>query len=226
MFQLLIIKERRKIMATFLEKVKEVKLTELKDVIKSLNSLEVIEEKIRTVGVTKEDMITKFSLEVERLSEVNIDLPEDISGFYNAFWGDIEDTVEIVVSREKSSIKKKEKTSDKKAPKKKEKVKKKKEEKKESSKKIEPVSHKKEKKDKPLYDDFGFVKGTKNSLFVSSIKKKPKTMKQIKEELWNDKQSTFYDVFNKLKEKGIVDYDENKRMFVTAPSPKGDGFQE
>ncbi|HUU88617.1 MAG TPA: hypothetical protein VMX17_12810, partial [Candidatus Glassbacteria bacterium] len=66
-------------------------------------------------------------------------------------------------------------------------------------------------------DDFGFGVGSKASLFVKAISTKTgRTMKEIKELDWNDKNASFYDIFNRLVEKGLAKKDEktNKMTLV------------
>ena len=63
-------------------------------------------------------------------------------------------------------------------------------------------------------DGYGFVVGSKTSLFCKAICKKPCTMSDIKKMDWNDKKATFYNVFNELRKKGITDRDAEGRMFM------------
>lgn len=57
-------------------------------------------------------------------------------------------------------------------------------------------------------------KTTKISLFIEAITKKPKTMKEIKEMSWNDKSQTMYNVFNKLVADGKAFKTEDGKMSI------------
>lgn len=61
-------------------------------------------------------------------------------------------------------------------------------------------------------DEYGFVVGTKRSLFCKEIAKKPCTMFEIKKMDWNDRMAGFYDLFSELQEKGLAGRDAEGRM--------------
>ena len=65
-------------------------------------------------------------------------------------------------------------------------------------------------------DKFGFTVGSKASAFAAAIKKTPMTMKEIKEANWNDKNATFYNVFNGLKNKNLAHKNENGKMEIVS----------
>ena len=87
-------------------------------------------------------------------------------------------------------------------------------EKKQKAKKKDKVKSEKKTKVKSEKDSFGFGIGTQNNLFIEALKESPKTMKQIKEMPWNKNHGSFYNIFNKLKNSGLVGKNEKDEMYI------------
>jgi len=87
-------------------------------------------------------------------------------------------------------------------------------EEKQKAKKKDKKKSEKKVKSKTEKDSFGFGIGTQNNLFIEALKESPKTMKQIKEMPWNKKHGSFYNVFSKLKNSGLVGKNEKDEMYI------------
>lgn len=175
----------------------EVDMKELKEAIKALNETGELDPKIKIVGTKKEVLVELFTEAVEMLEKEERDIPDKAVLLYNVLYNEEEgEETEPEIEPKKETPKKKA------APKKKEKAK----EKKETPKKKAP--EKKEKKSTAKKDDFGFTIGSQKNLFVKAIKKKAMTMADVKELDWNEKHSTFYDVFKGLVERNLAEKDE------------------
>jgi len=68
-------------------------------------------------------------------------------------------------------------------------------------------------------DEFGFVVGTKKSLFANAIKEKPMTMSQVQKLKWNENGATYNGTFAELKRAGKA-YKEDGIMYIGKPKAK------
>jgi len=173
----------------------------VKEAIKAINDSGEIEPKIKVVGTSNEDLVSQFTEAVEALSEAKRDIPDVAILAYNA----IDEATEpeetepekktVVKPKAKAKAKAKAKVTPKKPALKA----------KTTAKTTKPAAAKSTVKK----DDYGYAVGSKANLFAKSISNKTgKTMKEVKELAWNDKNATFYDVFNRLVEKGLAEKDE------------------
>jgi len=190
---------------------------ELKAAVKALNDSGELEDKIKVVGVSNDDLLETFTEAVELLYEAEIDVPNEAIEFYNSVYAEdsAEEGEEEEEEEEKAPAKKKPAPKKKPAAKKKPAVKKKPEVKKKAPVKKKATLKKKDtkkpaaKKSTVKRDAFGFAVGSKAALFVKAISTKTgRTMAEIKKLDWNDKNATFYDIFNRLVEKDLVKKDE------------------
>lgn len=63
-------------------------------------------------------------------------------------------------------------------------------------------------------DAYGYRKGTKNSQFIASVKKKPMTMGEVKKQSWNDTETTFYTLLSELVDRKIAKVDDDKKIHI------------
>lgn len=80
-----------------------------------------------------------------------------------------------------------------------------------------PVAKKKPaaaRKDKAVRDEFGFIKGSTRAKFAASLARKPKTMKQIMKEKWNEKGQSQYNAWKALVGKGLGKMDGDKMTII------------
>lgn len=177
----------------------EVNPKDLKAAIKALNNTGALESKIKIVGTKTADLVALFTEAVEAMHEEEMEIPDEAILVYNAMDG--EGKEEEPESKQEEKPKQKKKAPAKKPAKKKAEAPKKKA----ATKKQEPTKSKSATSEK---DDFGYAVGCRNSLFCKAIKKKMMTMKEVKELDWNEKNATFYTVFNQLVESGVAEKDK------------------
>lgn len=73
-------------------KAEDVELNELRNVIKSLNSSDLVENKIKVIGKKKEDLLALFAETVEGVPDESAnDLPADVILFYNNVFNEDEE---------------------------------------------------------------------------------------------------------------------------------------
>ena len=206
--------------------IEQIEVDQLKEVCKALN--EHLYTPIQVIDVSVPDLVKSFTEAIENMSEDEQQkLPDQIADFYNDLYEDEaaepgaepkqeekeepEGTEPDGEKKEGEGEENKEATGDEKKEEKGSKNKKKKaapaakKEKKDKPKK-EKKPKKEEKEKKPPaekeYDEFGFIKGSKNSMFAAAIKEKPMKMSEVRNLQWNEGRNTYYDAFKKLEGDG------------------------
>lgn len=71
----------------------------------------------------------------------------------------------------------------------------------------------KKEKDSKDCDIYGYKIGSKNNLFIETVKKNPMTMGEIRKQEWNNG-TTFYSLLNILIKKKIAKVDKDKKIFI------------
>jgi len=196
-------------MPTFSEKIASLtkeQVKTLKEGALELNKVEGNAKTIKIVGRTVAQIMTDLTEVVETLNKVDIVMPDKPVDFFNDFWTGTTSDTPPETKKKLAAAKKP--TAAKKPASAKKTI-----ERTPVSKKEKKIAEKKAAKEFAR-DEYGFVIGSKSNLFVKSITKKPKTMAEIKEESWNEKGNSFYDTFNALKDKGLADKDDKKRLFI------------
>ena len=209
--------------------IEEVNLDELKEVCQELSQF--TDEPIEAENVEIEKLIENFTTGIESLTEEEQGkLPDKVSDFYNDLYRDEampdeqkeEQPVTTEVEAEQAEKKEEPEQKEEKPEQKEEKPEKEKKEKKEKKakekkeKKEKKPKEKKEKKppvEKPR-DKYGFIDGSKNSLFAKAIEEKAMKMSEVKTLPWNEGRNTYYEAFGKLKKDGVADRNEQGEMFI------------
>jgi len=163
-------------------------LSFLKAKIKELNDAGILENKVKTVAVSKPVMVDSFLKAIEAIPEGSAEekaIPKDVTVLYNAYVDVLEDKVLAIPVVVKEIV-------------------------------SEGTEGKKEKvtRNGIEKDEFGFRIGSKMNLFAKAISEKSLTMGEVKELPWNEKKATYFGTFSKLKKEGKAAIDENKKMFV------------
>lgn len=71
---------------------KKIDSVELKKMVNALNETGLLDKKIKTVGVSKDDLATAFTDNIEALEDDDVEkLPDEVIDFYNEHFGDDED---------------------------------------------------------------------------------------------------------------------------------------
>lgn len=180
----------------------ELKMSVLKEAVKAVNETDSIEPNIKIVGVTYDNLVDSFTAAVEVLENEEVDIPDVAILAYNAIYEEESpEPKEEPEKEKKAAVKKKATLKKKDAPKKKATTGK--------------TSLKKKQEKKPAVkkstakkDDYGYTIGSQGNLFCKAIKRKAMSMAEVKDLDWNERNATFYDVFNRLAEKGLAGKDE------------------
>jgi len=202
--------------------IEEINTVELKKVAKLLNEAimaanpDIKETPIKMFGKSKPDIIEEFTVAIETYS-ATMKLPEDAVQYFNWIYADEAETTEtgevVTTGEEATPTEEIEEPAPK--PVKEKKAKKAKAQKPakapkapKTAKAPKPAKEKKEPKVKKEFvrDEFGFVVGSKRSLFATAIKEKPMTMRAVMSLPWNEKKMSYYTTFKKLVEAGVAGY--------------------
>jgi len=187
--------------------IDEINMDKLIECCKQVN--EVSDDKIEVVGTSTPDLIKAFTLRLESMTDEQQDKVQEAVAFYNDLYAD-----EQVTDPPPPPPDEKKEEKQKSDPVKRNVATTKKKKEKPAAKKKKKEKEPAEKKPPKEKDEFGYTVGTLNNKFMQAIKQKPMTMKEVKDEAWNEKSVTFYEIFKKERVAGRAFKDKDGKMSV------------